>query len=110
MTSNRRAHRSARVPPEVLPMAKKRLNPRAASLAAVEPPEPSSTVQSAQSAMEDAADQLDAQNEELRCAQAELEDSRNRYASLYDWAPVGYLTLDGAGRLLELNLTGAALL
>jgi PAS domain S-box-containing protein len=55
----------------------------------------------------DREDQLAAQNEELRRAQSELEASRNRYAQLYDRAPVGYLALDGRGCIMEINLTGA---
>jgi PAS domain S-box-containing protein len=33
-----------------------------------------------------------------------------KYTDLYDFAPVGYLSLDEQGRILEVNLTGAALL
>lgn len=40
----------------------------------------------------------------------ELEESRNRYADLYDFAPVGYITIDQLGCILEINLTGAAML
>lgn len=40
----------------------------------------------------------------------ELEESRNRYAALYDFAPVGYVTLDGKGRMQEINLTGASMI
>lgn len=40
----------------------------------------------------------------------ELEESRNRYADLYDFAPVGYVTFDEKGRISEINLAGAALL
>ena len=39
-----------------------------------------------------------------------LEESRARYADLYDRAPVGYCTFDLGGRILEVNLTGAYLL
>ncbi len=50
------------------------------------------------------------QNRELREAQELLEESRSRYADLYDFAPVGYCTLDRDGRIDEINLAGAALL
>lgn len=54
--------------------------------------------------------ELEMQNQELREAQQALEETRDRYAKLYDFAPVGYLTLDETGRILEINLTGAAML
>jgi PAS domain S-box-containing protein len=54
--------------------------------------------------------ELEMQNEELRRAQQELEASRNKYADLYDFAPVGYFTLDKKGAILEANLTGASML
>ncbi len=47
---------------------------------------------------------------QLETQQLELEESRNRYADLYDHAPVGYLTVDKTGKILSINLTGAALL
>ena len=54
--------------------------------------------------------ELEMQNEELRLAQQELELSRDQYAELYDFAPVGYVTLDGRGRIRQINLTGARML
>lgn len=54
--------------------------------------------------------QLEMQNRELREAQQQLEETRDRYADLYDFAPVGYLTLNESGIVLEINLTGADML
>lgn len=54
--------------------------------------------------------ELEMQNEALCSAQSELEKSRNRYYNLYDFAPIGYFTLDKNGFILEVNLTGADLL
>jgi PAS domain S-box-containing protein len=54
--------------------------------------------------------ELEMQNDELRRAQGELEDSRNKYYELYDFAPIGYFTLDQNGLILEANLAGADML
>ena len=54
--------------------------------------------------------ELEMQNEQLRQAQMELEESRNKYAELYDFAPVGYFTLNEKCIILGANLTGASLL
>ena len=54
--------------------------------------------------------ELEMQNEELRNAQIELEDSRRQYFELYDLAPVGYLTIDAKGLIKKANLTLADIL
>jgi len=41
--------------------------------------------------------ELDLQNDELQQAQVELEYSRDKYSSLYDFAPVGYFTISDKG-------------
>jgi len=51
--------------------------------------------------------ELEMQNEELRRAHAELEDSQARFVDLYDFAPVGYVTVSEAGMILQANLTAA---
>lgn len=40
----------------------------------------------------------------------ELEESKNRYIELYDFAPVGYFTFTSDGLVREVNLTGGVLL
>ncbi len=54
--------------------------------------------------------ELEAQNESLRQAHIEMEESRDRYVDFYDFSPVGYLTLNQDGMIVEINLTGAELI
>lgn len=54
--------------------------------------------------------ELEMQNRELADTQELLHDALNRYSDLYDFAPIGYLTLDDVGQIKECNLTAAAML
>ena len=54
--------------------------------------------------------ELEMQNEELLQAHMALEASRDRYLDLYEFAPIGYLTLTAEAQIAEINLTGARLL
>ncbi len=54
--------------------------------------------------------ELEMQNEELRKTQRDLETSRDRYSQLYNQAPVGYLTIDANGIILQANQTIAQML
>lgn len=54
--------------------------------------------------------ELEMQNEQLRQTQEQLELSRDRYLNLYDFAPVGYLTVGENGLILEANFTSMAML
>lgn len=54
--------------------------------------------------------ELDLQDEELRSSRADLEINLSRQVQLYDFAPVGYFTVDRTTALRELNLTAANML
>src|ERR1017187_3817492 len=54
--------------------------------------------------------ELEMQNEELQGARIEVEEGLSRYTDLYEFAPVGYLTLNREGEIRQVNLTGARLL
>lgn len=54
--------------------------------------------------------ELEMQNDELRRMHIALEESRDRYLDLFEFAPVGYLTLSATGLIVEMNLTAAILL
>lgn len=56
------------------------------------------------------SEEITVQNEQLIKAQVELEQARDRYADLYDFAPIGYVSIDARATIVDINLAGAALL
>jgi hypothetical protein len=54
--------------------------------------------------------ELEMQNEELRQANDTAEAAVKKYTMLYDFAPMGYFTLDYDGTICDLNFTGAEML
>ena len=54
--------------------------------------------------------QLERQNAKLKEAREKLQALLEKYTNLYDFAPVGYLTLNQAGVIQEANRAGASLL
>ncbi|MBI5388432.1 MAG: PAS domain S-box protein [Verrucomicrobia bacterium] len=54
--------------------------------------------------------ELEMQNEELQRAHLEARQAADKYAELFDFAPVGYFVLDLGGFIREVSLAGAALL
>ncbi len=54
--------------------------------------------------------ELEMQNAELQEVRDRMEALLQKYTDLYDFAPVGYFSLDEQGRIQEANLTGATLL
>ncbi len=54
--------------------------------------------------------ELEMQNEELRQANQSAEAALKKYTMLYDFAPMGYFTLDSDGNICDLNFTGAEML
>lgn len=54
--------------------------------------------------------ELEMQNEELREAHHHLEEVKDQYTDLFDFAPIGYLVLDKKGVILNINLTACDLL
>ena len=54
--------------------------------------------------------ELQIQNQALLELREQLERNLEKYVDLYDFAPVGYLTVTGDGTIQEMNLAGAALL
>jgi two-component system, NarL family, sensor histidine kinase UhpB len=54
--------------------------------------------------------ELEIQNAQLRESQLAAEESKERYRQLYESAPIGYLTLDSNGAIVESNLAVSRLL
>ncbi len=54
--------------------------------------------------------ELETQNAELRRVRNEMDVTLDNYTDLYDFAPVGYLTLDDSGCIRAANLRGASYL
>lgn len=54
--------------------------------------------------------ELEMQNEALREAQEEITRGLARYSDLYEFAPVGFLSLDSKGLIVEANLTASTIL
>jgi diguanylate cyclase (GGDEF)-like protein/PAS domain S-box-containing protein len=54
--------------------------------------------------------ELEIQNQQLRETQDELQGLRDRFQDLYDFAPIGYVTLNRKGLIKDVNHTFASLL
>jgi len=54
--------------------------------------------------------ELEMRTEALRTTQWELEESKAKYANLFDLAPIGYFVLDERGQITDVNLAGVSLL
>jgi PAS domain S-box-containing protein len=55
-------------------------------------------------------EELEVQNQELRLMTEAIEQSRHRYATLYDFAPAAFVSLDDKGVIHDINLTAATFL
>lgn len=54
--------------------------------------------------------ELEMQNEELLAAKELAELAEEKYSELYDYAPIGYLSLNREGKIAELNFAAAKML
>jgi PAS domain S-box-containing protein len=54
--------------------------------------------------------ELEMQNTELQGSRDKMEALLEKFTDFYDFAPVGYFSINESGVILEVNLTGAALL
>lgn len=82
---------------------------RAEGLEAPPEPKPETAQQRLLTSLQVHEVELELQNRGLREMQRTLEDSRARYAELFDSAPLPCFTFDENGCVLEVNVAGAAL-
>ncbi len=54
--------------------------------------------------------ELEMQVDELQKSKADAAEAQEKYSDLYNFAPVGYFTLNSKGDITETNITGASLL
>jgi PAS domain S-box-containing protein len=54
--------------------------------------------------------ELDLQHEQMEENRSELVEELTHYVALYDFAPVGYFTVDSSDKIIECNRAGASLL
>ncbi|MDR3666109.1 MAG: histidine kinase dimerization/phosphoacceptor domain -containing protein [Ignavibacteriaceae bacterium] len=59
---------------------------------------------------DDSSEELLLKNTKLKKMQSLLEQSRDLYANLYDYSPVGLITLDNKGIIKDINITLASML
>ena len=90
--------------------AEARLREQSPGDAATAPPKSETETQRALHELEVHQIELEMQNEELSAARDKMEAMAEKYTDLYDFAPVGYFTLDSQGDILEANLATANLL
>jgi PAS domain S-box-containing protein len=81
-----------------------------AKRAEVRPPRTEAELQRLSHELEVHRIELEMQNAELRKSRDEMEATLEMYTDLYDFAPVGYFSLDRDGVIRAANLTGAAIL
>jgi PAS domain S-box-containing protein len=64
----------------------------------------------ARSELEGVRQELKRERARLAAVRVALEVERERYGDLFDFAPIGYASLDGTGIIQDINLSGARLL
>ncbi|MHB8120779.1 MAG: sensor histidine kinase [Desulfuromonadaceae bacterium] len=98
-----------------MPIASKELRKRAEERARAHPPEAATSQTKTETLrllheLQVHQIELEMQNTDLRQARYELETALEKYTDLYEFAPVGYFTLDRNGLIKAVNLAGACLI